>query len=80
MYPKINALKKREVFVKIFKNLRFIFLFLIPFILGSVYIIYFESELFTIFIYYFNKGFSRLTQVNTNILGSLFQNASSNMQ
>jgi len=65
--------------VKNFKNLKFIFLFLIPFILGSIYIVHFESELFKSSSTILIKDL-KSPQVNTNMLGSLFQNASSNMQ
>jgi len=37
--------------MKIFKNLGFISIFIIPFILSSIYILYFESELFKSIIY-----------------------------
>jgi len=65
--------------VKIFKNLGFIFLFLIPFTLGSVYILYFESELFKSSSTILIKDV-KSPQINSNLFGTIFPNSSSNMQ
>jgi len=65
--------------IKIFKNLKFVFFFLIPFILSTTYILYFESELFKSSSTILIKDL-KSPQLNSNILGNLFSNSSSNMQ
>jgi capsular polysaccharide transport system permease protein len=65
--------------VKIFKNLRFISIFIIPFILSSIYILYFESELFKSSSTILIKDL-KSPQVDSNIFGNIFANGSSNMR